>query len=152
MAHSSDVSTQPPGTPPVEPARLDDLETASRRSRRHGFRWVLGAMVLLLLAGAGLFVYRWLHSGAQALPTSVAIERYRHEAGTDPSDAGPPPGVYSYRGSGAETISVPPTSQSEGPGIPGTVVGLPGGASSLASTTRTATGRAGTTACALARS
>ena len=81
----------------------------------------------MILAGAGMFVYRWFHSGAQAVPTSVAIERYRHEAGDDPSGAGPAPGVYSYRGSGIETISVPPKSQSEGPGIPGTVVELPGG-------------------------
>jgi hypothetical protein len=74
-----------------------------------------------------MFVYRWFHSGAQALPTNLAIERFRHEAGSDPGGAGPTPGVYTYRGSGTETISVPPKSQSEGPGIPGTVVGLGGG-------------------------
>jgi hypothetical protein len=36
-------------------------------------------------------------------------------------------GVYSYSGTGTETISVPPKSQSEGPGIPGTIVRQAGG-------------------------
>ncbi len=99
-----------------------------RAARRgHWVRWVLGALTLVVLVAAGIVVYRWFHSGAQPVSTSVAIERYRHEAGSDPSGAGPTPGVYSYRGTGTETISVPPKAQSEGPGIPGTVIGQPGG-------------------------
>lgn len=127
MAHSTDASTQFAGTPPSEQARPDDREAAPRRSRHHRLRWVLAAIALVILAGAGMFVYRWYHSGAQALPTSVAIERYRHETGAGTNGVGPAPGVYSYRGSGIETISLPPKSQSEGPSIPGTVIGLPGG-------------------------
>jgi len=92
--------------------------------RHHRARWVLtGAGVVLVAAGA-TFAYLWTHSGAHALPTSVAIERFRQEVG--PAGAGnadgPAAGVYRYQGSGTETLSVPPKSQSEGPGVPGTVV------------------------------
>ena len=99
------------------------------RRRRHTLRWVLAGIALVVLAGAGTFAYLWSDSGARALPSSVAIQRFLREggaAGNDPG-VGPAPGVYPYRGTGTETISVPPKSQTEGPGIPGTVVRSPGG-------------------------
>ena len=44
----------------------------------------------------------------------------------DAPDGRPAPGVYDYRGSGTEQLSLPSLSQSEGPTIPGTVT-LEGG-------------------------
>ena len=95
---------------------------------RHVARRVVLGIVLVVLIGGGTFAYLWSRSGAHAVSSSEAIERFRHQ---DPNGsdivAGPIPGVYAYRGTGTETISVPPKSQSEGPGMPGTVVRGAGG-------------------------
>lgn len=89
---------------------------------------MLAGIALVVLAGAGTFAYLWSDSGAHALPSSVAIQHFLQEGGGgDRGGVGPAPGVYSYRGAGTETISVPPKSQTEGPGIPGTVIRRPGG-------------------------
>ena len=99
-----------------------------RAKRRHVARWVVLGVVLVVLAGGGAFAYLWSRSGARAVSSSEAIERFRHQ---DPAGseivAGPLPGVYAYRGTGIESISVPPKSQSEGPAMPGTVVRQAGG-------------------------
>ena len=111
------ASTNPPSGPaPVRP------------KHRHVARWVVLGVVLVVLAGGSTFAYLWSRSGAHAVSSSEAIERFRHQ---DPNGseivAGPLPGVYVYRGTGIESISVPPKSQSEGPGMPGTVVRQAGG-------------------------
>jgi hypothetical protein len=92
-------------------------------------RWVLGVGAVIVAVAVGVFGYFWVSGGAHPLAPSVAVERFRHESGTQGGVAGPGPaqGIYSYRGSGTETISVPPKSQSEGPEIPGTVIERPGG-------------------------
>jgi hypothetical protein len=106
---------------PSEPA-------PSARRRRHTLRWVLAGIAVAIFAVAGTFAYLWSLIGAHAVSSSEAIERFPHQ---DPNGSdnvvGPLPGVYAYRGTGIETISVPPKSQSEGPGMPGTVVRRPGG-------------------------
>jgi hypothetical protein len=82
-----------------------------------------------MIAGIGLFAYLWMQSNPSPLAPSVAVQRFRQgERGHDPA-AGPGPtrGIYLYRGSGTEKISVPPKSQTEGPGFPGTVADRPGG-------------------------
>ena len=85
--------------------------------------------MLAILAGAGVLIYLWSQTGAHALAPSVAVQRFRQieRAGVRTVGPGPTQGVYLYRGSGTETISLPPKSQSEGPEIPGTVVDRPGG-------------------------
>ena len=93
---------------------------AAPASHRHKARWVL-AGVGLVAAAAGTFISLWLDSGPHALPANVAIDRFRHQAGGGGTD-GPPAGVYRYRGSGTESLSLPPKSQTEGPEVPGTVV------------------------------
>ncbi len=97
--------------------------------RRHHRRWwALGALALVVVGGVGWFAYQWDHSGARPLSAGVAVQRFRQGVGADPSrGSGPAEGVYLYRGSGTEKVSVPPKSQTEGPGIPGTVIDRPGG-------------------------
>jgi hypothetical protein len=82
-----------------------------------------------MMAGVGLFAYLWLHSNPSPLAPSVAVQRFRQgERAHDPAGGpGPSRGIYLYRGSGTETISVPPKSLTEGPGFPGTVADRPGG-------------------------
>ncbi len=83
---------------------------------------------MLLVFGLGVFSYLWLTGGARPLAHSVAVERFRKAVDGDHAiGPGPAQGVYSYRGSGTEAISVPPKSQSEGPELPGTVIDKPGG-------------------------
>lgn len=86
-------------------------------------------MAAVLIVAVGTFGFFWFHGGAGPLAPAVAVERFRHETGNRGQTIGPGPaqGIYSYRGSGTETISVPPKSQSEGPELPGTVVDEPGG-------------------------
>ena len=83
---------------------------------------------MLLVAVVAVFASFWLSGGSHPLAPAVAIERFRH-AGGDRSQtvgSGPAQGIYSYRGSGTEAISVPPKSQTEGPELPGTVLDRPG--------------------------
>lgn len=110
--------------PPAEETRA---ERRRRRVRRRRARRLLLALAVLLAAAVGVFGYLWVHTGARPLAMSVAIERFRHQPGGQHAAGwGPAPGVYLYRGSGTEEISLPPKTQSEGPGIPGTVTERPG--------------------------
>ncbi len=66
----------------------------------------------------------WRHSGAHEVSTSAAQRRFAASSSTQPARAGvlqPPAGVYVYRGSGSEHLSLPPKSQGQGPNLPGTV-------------------------------
>ena len=93
--------------------------------RRHRVALVvLGTLAVVLTGAAGAFVYAWDHSGPAPLSSSVAIERFLAAGGargTDPGALHPAAGVYTYRGSGHERISLPPRAQREGPAMPGTV-------------------------------
>jgi hypothetical protein len=86
-------------------------------------------VALAIIGGLGVFIYLWSQTGATALAPSVAVQRFRQieRGGVRTVGPGPAQGVYLYRGSGTETVSVPPKSQSEGPEIPGTVIDRPGG-------------------------
>ncbi len=92
---------------------------------RHRVALIVTAVIVMLVAsGAGVFVYEWNHSGPHQLSSATAYQRFRSGitgAVVDPGTLRPHEGVYSYRGSGREHISLPPKSQVEGPGIPGTV-------------------------------
>ena len=88
-------------------------------------RWfVVGGVTLtVVIAAVAVFAYLWSRSGAR--PVSVDEARRRFESGhATPGAAGrfvPAEGVDAYTGSGSESLSSPPKSQSEGPSIPGTV-------------------------------
>jgi len=91
----------------------------------HRRRWILvgGIALTLVVLAVGVFAYLWSRSGAR--PVSVDEARRRFERGGKVARGGarftPAEGVYRYRGAGSESLSSPPKSQSEGPGIPGTV-------------------------------
>jgi len=94
-------------------------------AHRHRVALIVTAVIFMVVASAaGVFVYQWNHSGPQQLSSATAYQRFRSGATgafVDPGTLRPHEGVYSYRGSGQEHISLPPKAQVEGPGIPGTV-------------------------------
>lgn len=80
-------------------------------------------LVVVFAAALGIFAYLWSYSGARPVSLDDARRRFL-EGRVDPGGAGPytpAEGVYAYEGSGSEELSTPPKSQSEGPGMPGTV-------------------------------
>jgi hypothetical protein len=91
--------------------------------RAHGRRWfVIGAVVLVALGGAGAFVVAWNGRGAEEASVDDALRRFRE--GDDRGGAGtlrPAAGVYTYAGSGSERLSVLGTSQRWGATLPATV-------------------------------
>lgn len=76
--------------------------------------------VALFLVGGVLFV--WLRT-SRAKPVSVeqAQSRLPPSSPAGPSDSRPAPGVYLYRGSGTDRLSLPPLTQEQGPTMPGSV-------------------------------
>lgn len=93
--------------------------------RRHRTALVVLACVLAaLVAGMGVFVYLWNNNGPHQLSTNTVYQRFRSSARDPSGSAGslrPQQGVYSYVGRASEHISLPPKSQTEGPGMPATV-------------------------------
>jgi len=95
------------------------VRTGHRLRRR-----VMTAIAAVVLVVVGLVAYGWLTSGVHPLSAADALARFRAEVARDTSSATrsePAAGVYSYIGAGSEALSLPPKSESEGPGIPGTV-------------------------------
>ncbi len=94
-------------------------------AHRHRVALIVTTVIFMVVASvAGVFLYQWNHSGPHQLSSATAYQRFRSGATgayVDPGTLRPHEGVYSYRGSGNEHISLPPKSQVEGPGIPGTV-------------------------------
>ena len=87
-------------------------------------------VVVLVLVGVALvvvvaFAVMWQRSGAHRVSTAEARRRYeRSSPSTEPENPSllrPPAGVYTYRGSGSERLSLPPKEQGQGPEMPGTV-------------------------------
>jgi hypothetical protein len=78
-----------------------------------------------LLVGAVVFVVLWRRSGAHEMSTDEARRRFAQSSSStqarDASVLRPPAGVYVYRGTGTEHLSVPPKSQGQGPRMPATV-------------------------------
>jgi hypothetical protein len=89
-------------------------------SRRHHRRWpwIVGAVAVILLAPALVFVLTG--DTAHEVSLGQALQRLGGQGGGAAGDR-PAPGVYEYRGSGTESLSVPPITQREGPLMPGTV-------------------------------
>jgi len=91
-------------------------------------RWILAGVVVAVLGVVAAVGWFWL---SRDTAREVSIDEARRRAGgtTTPrrgTEGRPRPGVYEYRGGGTDSLSLPPLSQSEGPGIPGTVELLDG--------------------------
>jgi hypothetical protein len=110
----------------------DDAAPESLPRRRHR-RVRITAAVVAVVAVAGVATFIVLSNRNSARPVSVDEARRRVGAagyGTDPSATATPfrpaAGIYQYRGEGTEHLDKPPTTQHQGPGIPGTVTHLAG--------------------------
>jgi hypothetical protein len=92
-----------------------------RRSRR----FVVAAIVVgVLLVASGVGLVLWRRSGAHEASTGDAERRFAQSSSTQaraPSVLRPPAGVYLFRGSGTEHLSLPPKSQHQGTRMPATV-------------------------------
>jgi hypothetical protein len=99
--------------------------TAMHRARPRRRLWVAGGVLAVLLILGGVFVVLWQGSGAHQASTNDAKRRFEHSSASarPPSAATlrPPAGVYLYRGTGTEHLSLPPKTQHQGAGMPATV-------------------------------
>jgi hypothetical protein len=126
-----DVTVTPP--PTASPPTASPPTGPGRRSfgRRHRVGLVVvAAIVVVVASGAGVFVYKWNHTNPHQLSTGAAYQQFRSGITgkvVDPGTLHPAQGVYRYTGSAHESVSLPPKSQSEGPGMPGTVSYQPDG-------------------------
>ncbi|MBI2706245.1 MAG: hypothetical protein HYX32_13270 [Actinobacteria bacterium] len=102
-------------------AHLTTTPAASRRNRR---RWVLevaAIVAVLTLLGLGVL---WSRRGAQEASLDEAARRFQQGPSATVPEMRlltPTPGVYRYRGSGTEQLSVLQTQQSWGPQLPATI-------------------------------
>lgn len=86
-------------------------------------------VVAALLIAVGIpFAIAWSHRGAEQASMSDAIKEFRKTHGATGSGfLTPATGVYTFRGSGEEKLSLLSTSQGWGPEIPATVTRDPNG-------------------------
>jgi hypothetical protein len=90
-------------------------------------RWIVAltvAVVVAVAVAATGFVVLWRRSGAHQVSTDEARRRFAASSSTQPANPEvlrPAAGVYSYRGTGTERLSLPPKTQAQGPGMPATV-------------------------------
>lgn len=102
-----------------DPGGADGVEKPPHHHRR---RWVIAGLVLAVLVGLGVLVtVRWSKNRAR----EVDIADVAAPTGTTlPAKADvlrPSQGVYLYRGSGTDALDKPPSTQAEGPSMPGIV-------------------------------
>ena len=93
---------------------------AERPVRHHRVRTALLILLSLVIVFIVVSVVLTLEGRARPVSIGQAISRYHSDAASVPGTH-PLPGVYSYRGSGTDSLSLPPLSQAEGPTLPGTV-------------------------------
>ena len=108
-------------------SRANTSEEGTRRSveaegpvRHHRVRTVLLVLLSLVILFIVVSVVLTVEGRARPVSMSQAIGNYHSDRAADPGTH-PLPGVYSYRGSGTDSLSLPPLSQAEGPTLPGTV-------------------------------
>ena len=125
MSHSTEV-TQPASTPSAGPSVPDDPKAAPRR-RRHPVRWVLWQSPCWFWPEPACSCSAGSTAGRRRCPPAWPSSASGTRPASDRSGAGPAPGVYSYRGSGTETISVPPSRSPRVPVSPAPWSGWAGG-------------------------
>ena len=92
--------------------------------RRRGLIFGMIVIAGVFVIAVGIFVVLWRRSGAHEVSTGEARRRFDASSSTqaaNPAVLRPAAGVYAYRGSGSEHLSVPPKSQKQGPNMPATV-------------------------------
>ena len=110
----------------------DEAKQDPARRRRRRIR--IGAAIVGIVAVTGVLTFVLLWTRVSSRPVTIDEARQRADAagqGTDRSSEAAPfrpaVGIYRYRGEGTERLDKPPTSQTQGPDIPGTVTHLEGG-------------------------
>ncbi len=99
--------------------RPTDGEAPSRRRHRRRWPWIIGAVGVLILGAA---VVMWArHDPARPVTVGQAQNRFHSGTLNGPTDRRPDPGVYLYKGSGTDRLSLPSLSQAQGPTMPVTV-------------------------------
>lgn len=134
------AGSQPPSgeagspEPPVAESAASGTEEGSGWVRRLGF----GALALVVVAGVAVAAFLFLLSRVSTRSVTVdeAREQVEEAGGLGVDDGAtvafrPEAGIYSYLGEGTETLDKPPTSQEQGPEIPGVVTHLEDGCWSL---------------------
>ncbi len=99
---------------------------ASDSAHHRRRRWIVVLVVSgLIVTVAAVFVAFWRRSGAHQVSTEEVRRRFEQDASStqppSPTVLRPAAGVYVYRGSGTEDLSLPPKSQRQGPEMPATV-------------------------------
>jgi hypothetical protein len=102
----------------------DDLTTRPVHRRRR--RWVIaGGIVVVLVVAAVVVVVLWQRNTAHEVSIADARRRYERSAPSSqpmaPAVLRPAAGVYLYRGSGNEALTLPPKDHAQGPNMPATV-------------------------------
>lgn len=101
--------------------------------RRHRRAWIIVALVgVALVVGVATFLVLLRRASTRSVSVDEARDRagatgYGDDESATPSPLRPAAGVYRYRGDGTERLDRPPTSEAQGPDIPGTVTHLGGG-------------------------
>jgi len=93
---------------------------AERPVRHHRVRTALLVLLSLVILFVLVSVVLTLEGRGRPVSVNQAISRYHSDPSAEPGTH-PPPGVYSYQGTGTDSLSLPPLSQAEGPTLPGTV-------------------------------
>lgn len=105
----------------------------SEPHRRRRWAWItVGIIVVVLVAGLATFLVLLRRPSTRSVSVDEARDRatatgYGDDESATPSPLRPAAGVYRYRGEGTERLDRPPTSEAQGPDIPGTVTHLGGG-------------------------
>lgn len=101
--------------------------------RRHRRAWITVALVaVVLVVGVTSYLVLLRRASTRSVTVDEARDRagatgYGDDGSATPSPLRPAAGVYRYRGEGTERLDRPPTSEAQGPDIPGTVTHLGGG-------------------------
>ena len=88
--------------------------------RHHRIRTTLLVLLSLVIIFVVVSVVLTFEGRARPVSVNQAISRFHSDPSAEPGTH-PPPGVYSYQGTGTDSLSLPPLSQAEGPTLPGTV-------------------------------
>jgi len=91
-----------------------------RTRRHHRIRTAIVAVVAVVVIFVVVSVVLTLEGRARPVSVDQAVSHYHPDASAD-RGVHPAPGVYDYRGSGTDRLTLPPLKQAEGPTLPGTV-------------------------------